>query len=688
MGLLVFVLSKTPDTALTQSGGLAPEGVFGETYYAPFPVEITLDGEFDDWEDVPEVYLGQGVGRPALSFYAAADAEFLYVHANIIDENIISGEHGTDYWNEDSVEFYFNGTGDLSLTSYTDGVAQLTIPAFNRDLPAEEVVLAGVRGATLNAQTITVTTDTGWAVEVAIPLENDVWSIQPQHESEIGFQVHLNAATEVNRDTKLIWSIFDTSDSSYQNPSVFGKLIFYEVSGATTPIVSGEYHFASVLDEDGTVDTFENGIWLGDDNDAPLGYVPQSDEAALSIRQITPTSALAMPDQDDPNNVLAIDSGAFRHVFTDGDRAISQDWSAYDALGFWLYGSNSGGSFSIDILDDATTSTATLADDVEGWQYVILPFAQFESADGGELNTAAITGYGLSPAGDSTYLDDVRLYNVENQSRIMTTDAQPRSAFVLDDSVDWDSREWELIWADEFDADAGATINDESWTCEIGGNGWGNNELEYYTTSTDNVAHDGEGNLTINAIQASPENGSCWYGACAYTSARCITQGKVEFQYGRVEARLQIPYGQGIWPAFWMLGADFRTAGWPNSGEIDILENIGSEPRTVHGTIHGPGYSGASGIGGDYNLDEDFSADFHVYAIEWDPNVIRWYVDGVLYSTVSVNDLRNREWVYNHDFFIIINVAVGGAWPGFPNEETTFPQTMTLDYVRVYQLAH
>lgn len=692
MGVLAFALNTKDQSAFSQSGsGLAPEGVFGETYYAPFSVDITLDGEFDDWDGVPEVYLGQGVGRPAVSFYAAADDEFLYVHANVVDENIISGEHGEDYWNEDSVEIYFNGTGDFSLTSYQDGVAQLTIPALNRNLAPEEVVLAGVRGSTLNAQVITVETDNGWAVEVAVPLENEVWNIQPQHEGEMGFQVHLNAASELNRDTKLIWSIFDTGDSSYQNPSVFGKLIFYEVS--EQPIVVGDYHFASSLDDDGTLDTFENGIWLGYDGvDNPLGLVPQSDETALSIRQITASSDLAFMDQDDPNNVLAVQGGGFQHIFTDGRQWISQDWSGYNAIGFWLYGTASNQTYAVEILDglnpesdEQSIWTSTFIDDFSGWHYFTIPFALFESeAADAELNRAEVVGYRLTAAADIAYLDDVGLYTVENETQILVSDTRPQAAFIIDDTIQWDSREWELVWSDEFEGDAGTLIDDASWTCEVGGHGWGNDELEYYTTEPENAALDGEGNLAINAIQGGPEDDSCWYGSCAYTSARCTTQNKVEFTYGRVEARLRIPYGQGVWPAFWMLGANFSEVGWPDSGEIDIMENIGSEPQTVHGTIHGPGYSGASGIGNSYHLNEDFSADFHVYAVEWDPNVIRWYVDGELFSMVSVNDLRNREWVYDHDFFIIVNVAVGGSWPGFPDETTVFPQTMLIDYVRIY----
>jgi beta-glucanase (GH16 family) len=166
-----------------------------------------------------------------------------------------------------------------------------------------------------------------------------------------------------------------------------------------------------------------------------------------------------------------------------------------------------------------------------------------------------------------------------------------------------------------------------------------------------------------------------------------ISRDKVEFTYGRVEARIQIPRGQGIWPAFWMLGNDISSAGWPQSGEIDIMENIGKEPKNIYGTIHGPGYSGASGVGGFYTGATDFADDFHVYAVDWDPDVIRWYVDGNLYNTLSRDDVHGNEWVFDHDFFIILNVAVGGYWPGYPDDTTVFPQTMLVDYVRVYQLA-
>ena len=152
-----------------------------------------------------------------------------------------------------------------------------------------------------------------------------------------------------------------------------------------------------------------------------------------------------------------------------------------------------------------------------------------------------------------------------------------------------------------------------------------------------------------------------------------------------MEARIDIPNGQGVWPAFWMLGANFPEVGWPQSGEIDILENVG-EKNVVYGALHGPGYSGAGNLGHAYRADLNFDEGFHVYAVDWDEHVIRWYVDGELVNLISLNDLEGKQWVYDHDFFLLMNVAVGGYWPGEPDETTTFPQEMLVDYVRVYQL--
>ena len=245
------------------------------------------------------------------------------------------------------------------------------------------------------------------------------------------------------------------------------------------------------------------------------------------------------------------------------------------------------------------------------------------------------------------------------------------------------------ILADEFNGAAGLPPDSAVWTLEKGGQGWGNQELQYYTDEAANAFLDGKGSLVIKAeaIDA-PGTYDCWYGKCKYTSARLNTKKKFELKYGRIEARIKIPRGQGIWPAFWMLGKDIDDVGWPNCGEIDIMENIGREPKTVHGTIHGPGYSGAQGIGAPYNLPDNaaFADDFHVYAVVWSKNRIKWYVDGNLFQTLTPKNLPEGErWVFDHPFFLIMNLAVGGNWPGSPDDSTMFPQEMLVDYVRVYR---
>lgn len=239
-----------------------------------------------------------------------------------------------------------------------------------------------------------------------------------------------------------------------------------------------------------------------------------------------------------------------------------------------------------------------------------------------------------------------------------------------------------LVWSDEFN---GTSLDSTNWNIETGGTGNGNGELQYYTNGQ-NISFAG-GSMIITARQENPANYQCWYGTCTYTSSRIQTAGKREFTYGRIEARIQIPYGQGLWPAFWMLGNNIGTVGWPNCGEIDIMENIGREPNIIHGTVHGPGYSGAAGLGGPYTLPSGAYHDaYHVFAVEWEGNVFRWYMDNVLYFTLTRATVETHgQWVFDHPNFILLNVAVGGAWPGSPDGTTVFPQQMRVDYVRVYQ---
>lgn len=232
---------------------------------------------------------------------------------------------------------------------------------------------------------------------------------------------------------------------------------------------------------------------------------------------------------------------------------------------------------------------------------------------------------------------------------------------------------WELVWADEFEA---SSLNRENWIPETGAGGWGNNERQFYTDRPENVRLE-NGHLIIEARKES-------YRGSDYTSARLKTQYLHSWAYGRMEARLKLPTGQGIWPAFWMLGDDFPTAGWPGCGEIDIMENIG-DPLTVYGTVHGPGYSGGGGIGESYTSSQgSLAEEFHVYAVEWTPTEISWFVDDVRFNTITSRDVPG-EWVYDHPFFLILNLAVGGNWPGYPDQTTEFPQQLVVDYVRVYR---
>ena len=234
-----------------------------------------------------------------------------------------------------------------------------------------------------------------------------------------------------------------------------------------------------------------------------------------------------------------------------------------------------------------------------------------------------------------------------------------------------------LVMADEFSTDG--AINTSLWNYEIGtgDNGWGNNELQYYTSRTENIKQE-NGYLLITANQED-------YNGSAFTSARITTKGKFEQAYGRFEARIRVPYGKGLWPAFWLLGNDSDTNTWPQCGEIDIMEYLGDNPNTIFGSVHGPGYSAGEAVTKDYVLENDrYDTGFHVFGIEWSPDYINYYVDDTLYQQITPADVPG-EWVFDHPFYIILNVAVGGNFPGAPNAETIFPQTMLVDYVRVYQ---
>jgi beta-glucanase (GH16 family) len=244
---------------------------------------------------------------------------------------------------------------------------------------------------------------------------------------------------------------------------------------------------------------------------------------------------------------------------------------------------------------------------------------------------------------------------------------------------------WKLVWRDEFNASKVTPADTSKWTHEIGGHGWGNHELEYYTDRLSN-SFESDGSLVIRVVKEQFRGSDNL--SREYTSARLTTKKSFTTTYGRIEARIKLPRGQGIWPAFWMLGADIDKSQWPSCGEIDIMENIGKEPSAIHGTIHGPGYSGNKGPTATYLLPGGrlFADEFHVFAVEWEREVIRFYCDDVLYATRTPADLPTEtKWVYDKPFFIILNVAVGGDWPGNADQTSAFPQEMLVDYVRVYE---
>lgn len=264
------------------------------------------------------------------------------------------------------------------------------------------------------------------------------------------------------------------------------------------------------------------------------------------------------------------------------------------------------------------------------------------------------------------------------QGIFLTLPAQPSPSTSPQSNSDW-----VLTWSDEFNDPDGSAPDPTKWTLIGGGNGWGNNELQYYTARPKNIRIQQQ-RLVIEAFKEEFTGSDGVHRH--FTSARLSSQGRFSQKYGRFEARMQIPAGQGVWPAFWLLGDDCSTVGWPECGEIDVMENVGREPGSIRGTLHGPGYSGATPLTTAYSLPKGrFSDGFHLFAIEWEPRAIRFYVDGELYASKTPRDLpAGKRWVFDHPFFIVLNLAVGGNLPGSPNKSTVFPQCMLVDYVRVY----
>jgi len=242
---------------------------------------------------------------------------------------------------------------------------------------------------------------------------------------------------------------------------------------------------------------------------------------------------------------------------------------------------------------------------------------------------------------------------------------------------------WQMTWSDEFDGPANTAPDPTKWKHDIGGGGWGNDELEFNTDQLSNAHLDGNGGLVITAQLQD-------YGGNDYTTARLTTEGILDQRYGRFQARIKLPEGAGLWPAFWLLGSSFNTVGWPGCGELDIVEQRGSEPGVAHGSAHGPGYSGSNPKTATYTLADgaSFADDFHLFTIEWSPGEVHWFVDDAHYHAVRAADMPDGQpWVFdNGPMFVILDLAVGG-WFGGEVDDSVFPRSMVVDYVRVYERA-
>lgn len=275
-------------------------------------------------------------------------------------------------------------------------------------------------------------------------------------------------------------------------------------------------------------------------------------------------------------------------------------------------------------------------------------------------------------------------------------DATSDVAAPIDAGPDASLPGWKLVWSDEFDGPNGSAPDPTIWTHEVGGGGWGNDELEYYTDGTESsVVQDG--NLVITAKTDGASAYQCANdgagGACQYTSARITSQPKANVTgfaatYGRFEARMKVPQGKGLWPAFWLLGTDIDQVGWPKCGEVDVMEILGNDTTTMYGSLHSDQGAGEWSTGKPFVLSAgSFAGDFHVFAIEWKQGQVDFFVDQTKYETVTSADVGSGTWEFDgHPFYVLLNLAVGSkdSWPGAPDQNTAFPAQLLVDYVRVY----
>ena len=430
-----------------------------------------------------------------------------------------------------------------------------------------------------------------------------------------------------------------------------------------------------------------------------------SDNVTLSNPELTESDPLARPGQDAFEGVLQVDGPLAVEIDIQGNICKKGN----GVIPVHLFSTDSFDATSVD------HTTVTLGDayeahnkrheeDVDGDGDIDLVF-HFRAREAGVCGAAVIPFNGQTfdgqyitagganasfsrnfPIGDDWSNGEALTfwYYGSNSGEDVTVNLKDNRA------PDPGPSEWSMVWSEEFNEPAGTPPNPEYWAYEIGDGvvngipGWGNDEFQYYTDDPANAATDGSGNMVLTVREA---DGSlqCYYGACDYTSARLITKNKAEFAYGRIESRIQVPDGEaGLWPAFWSLGTDIDVVSWPQTGEIDFMEYVSRLPNEIFGTIHGPGYSGGQSFGNVYDFGEPVYNDYHTFAIEWEPNLIKWYVDDFLYHTATPADVPG-EWVFNDPVFFLLNVAIGGNFGGTISPDLQLPQSMAVDYIRVYQ---
>ena len=498
VSLLVLIAALGTSMAGAQSKGtIAPDQIPGVAVYIPYPVTIILDGKTDDWKNIPvqRVETGPTKGpdpkqNQHIDFAVAADNKNLYVYMHSVDTNIIAGKHKSDFWNEDSMEFYVNFSDNIAAHTYSDKIMQITINATNIGNKSPETLsLSGVNSNISKTKAKVVKTADGWAFEASVPFPA---GFSLSHGKIIGFQVHANGASEKDRDSKLIWGTADSSDQSYQNPSLFGQAIFFKTGSTDIPA---------------------------------------------------------------PKN---------------------------------------------------------LTNDME---------STFKK--GGAMG--------------------------KNGKKI--------------------------VWADEFNYEG--QPDTKKWDYDAPDVGKYNQELQEYTSSRANSSVK-DGMLTISAIKDA---------AGKWTSARIFTHGKADWTYGYMEIRAKVPAGKGTWPAIWMMPTNDTYGGWPNSGEIDIMETVGFEHNTLHTSLHTKSYNHKVGTQQTRAASvKNLSDDFHTYAVEWTTKGIFWYVDDQPFYSFLNENKGFEGWPFNKPFYLILNVAMGGSWGGMQGIDPNLKKAdMIVDYVRVYQ---